>query len=414
MKKTLLDYCDFINGGAWSENEYTTKGVPVLKVSNMKKDGFVFDNLDFLSVENAKNYSKNLLKAYDVVIATVGSHPNLVESAAGRAAIIPIHLFNYLLNQNAVCIRTKDNNKLNQRFLGYLAKSEHFQNYIQNRGKGAANQMRIPIGEIKSYPANFPLLPTQQKIAKILSAYDDLIENNLKRIKLLEEMAQRTYEEWFVRFKFPGHENVKFDKETGLPEGWKRVKLGEVAKINSQSLKQGFSGEILYIDIAGVSPNRINSKTKFKYSEAPGRAKRVLNHGDIIWSCVRPNRKSHAVIWNPEKNLIASTGFCVITPKSLPTSYLYQYLTTDKYVGYLSNLAGGAAYPAVKPIHFIESEIVIPCNELILKYKAKYGASLEISWNLQIQNQHLKEARDILLPRLMTGMIDVDEIRGRV
>ncbi len=263
---------------------------------------------------------------------------------------------------------------------------------------------------LRSFKIDVPPLPTQQKIARILSAYDDLIENNLKRIKLLEEMAQRTYEEWFVRFKFPGHENAKFDKETGLPEGWKRVKLENVAKINSQSLKQDFSGEILYVDIAGVSPNRINSKTKFKYSDAPGRAKRVVKHGDIIWSCVRPNRKSHAVIWHPEKNLIISTGFCIITPKELPTSYLYQVLTTDEYVGYLTNLAGGAAYPAVKPVHFKESEIIVPPIKLISMYEEKNGNNLQVSWNLNTQNQHLKEARDILLPRMMTGMIDVDEL----
>ncbi len=306
---------------------------------------------------------------------------------------------------NDVIVFRPNKNITNPTYLYYFLSKDDFFDFMM----AGANGTKMPRGNKKAIPnftINLPPLPIQKKIASILSAYDDLIENNLKRIKLLEEMAQITYEEWFVRLKFPGHETAKFDKETGLPEGWKKVKLGEVSKLNTQSLKNDFNEEIQYIDIAGVSPNRIDTKTKYKYSEAPGRAKRIVKHGDIIWSCVRPNRKSHAVIWKPEDNVIASTGFCVITPRKLPTSYLYQFVTTDEYVGYLTNLAGGAAYPAVKPIHFKTSEITIPTDELIVKYDEQNGNSLELSWNLQIQNQRLKEARDILLPRLMTGVIN--------
>lgn len=247
---------------------------------------------------------------------------------------------------------------------------------------------------------------TQRQIASILSAYDDLIENNLKRIKLLEEQAQQTYEEWFVRFKFPGHETAEFDEESGLPVGWEIASLNDVSRINSKSLKKDFEGKIKYIDIASVSTGEINSTTSYNISDAPGRAKRIVKHGDIIWSCVRPNRKSYSVIWNPEQNLIASTGFCVITPKTLPTSYLLKYLTTDSYVAYLSNLAGGAAYPAVKAVDFKNSDVIIPEKSLIEKYDSIFKNSLELSSNLQAQNQLLKEARDILLPRLMMGIID--------
>ena len=85
-------------------------------------------------------------------------------------------------------------------------------------------------------------------------------------------------------------------------------------------------------------------------------------------------------------------------------------VTTEKYVGYLTKLSGGAAYPAVKPIHFKESQIIVPTKELIRDYENKFGGTLELTWNLQIQNQRLKQARDILLPRLMMGMVDVDEL----
>lgn len=295
-------------------------------------------------------------------------------------------------------------------FIYYLSKTDWFRQNAINSYVGASGRQRADAKFIGKTKLRIPPLPTQKKIAQILSAYDDLIENNLKRIKLLEEMAQMTYEEWFVRLKFPGYKNVAIDAETGLPLGWRKVKLGEVSKINQLSLKKGFSGDIKYIDIASVETNKINSKTSYSYAAAPSRAKRIVKHKDIIWSCVRPNRKSHAIIWNPEENLIVSTGFCVISPENIQVSYLYQFVTRNEYVSYLSNIASGAAYPAVKPSDFEDSEIILPSMNILKKFDENTGRNMEIIWNLQTQNQHLKEARDILLPRLMTGRIDISEI----
>lgn len=254
---------------------------------------------------------------------------------------------------------------------------------------------------------NLPPLPIQQKIATILSAYDDLIENNLKRIELLEEQAQLIYEEWFVRMKFPGHESAVIDSKTGLPEGWGEISLSKIAKINAKSIPSSFDDYISYIDISCVSTRSIDDKVNYHIDDAPGRAKRVLSHGDIIWSCVRPNRKSYAVVWKPEKNTIASTGFAVITPNKVPTSFLYQVLGNDHFVGYLNNRAMGAAYPAVKAIDFKQYIVKLPPKSLIDSFDNQVKDSLELIWNLNRQNQLLKEARDILLPRLMTGVIEV-------
>jgi len=315
-------------------------------------------------------------------------------------------------SNDVIVFRTKSELAVSK-FVYYLLSKDDFFDFMM----AGANGTKMPRGNKKSIPqykVNLPPLKTQQKIASILSAYDDLIENNLKRIKLLEEKAQLTYEEWFVRMKFPGHETEVFDDETGLPEGWEKEKLKDLSKINSQSINKNFKDNILYIDIKGVSPNSIDSKTEYAIEEAPGRAKRIVKHGDIIWSCVRPNRKSHAIIWKPESNWIASTGFCVISPKDLPTSYLYQFLTTDSFVGYLVNLAGGAAYPAVKAEHFKEADIVVPQKDIVDKFDNQFANSIELTWNLKHQNQLLKEARDILLPRLMTGMIDPSTSSGQV
>ena len=121
--------------------------------------------------------------------------------------------------------------KVEARFLGLFL--NFIEPHIENLGKGATNQIELSAKDLSNTQINLPPLETQKKIASILSGYDDLIENNLKRIKILEEMAQQTYEEWFVRMRFPGHESATINPETGLPEGdalslpkgWEKVKL---------------------------------------------------------------------------------------------------------------------------------------------------------------------------------------------
>ena len=245
----------------------------------------------------------------------------------------------------------------------------------------------------------------QKRIADILSAYDDLIENNRRRIQLLEQAARLLYKEWFVHLRFPGHEHVKITD--GVPEGWERVTLGKVATVNRASLGGKYHGEIEYIDISSVATGIINETTFYPFEFAPGRARRIVQHGDIIWSCVRPNRRSHAVIWRPANNLVASTGFAVLSPIDIPTSYLYQTITTNEFVGFLSNNARGVAYPAVTGTDFENAIIFLPKSHLLDQFNDIVEPILDQIYTLQQQSKNLGKARDLLLPRLMNGEITV-------
>ncbi len=242
-------------------------------------------------------------------------------------------------------------------------------------------------------------------VADILSAYDDLIENNRRRMALLEEAARQLYREWFVRLRFPGHEHTRITN--GVPEGWERRRLSEVAEVNRESLPSSYDGKIEYIDIPSVTPGSINETTRYDIRDAPSRARRIVHHGDIIWSCVRPNRRSYAVIWQPASNLIASTGFAVITPVSVPTAFLLHATTTDAFVGYLENHARGAAYPAVVAGDFGRAEILIPRPALVRAFNEHAEPFLSQAHDLRLQNARLRAARDRLLPRLMSGEIAV-------
>ena len=252
---------------------------------------------------------------------------------------------------------------------------------------------------------SIPPTPAQRRIGEILSTYDDLIANNRRRIQLLEQSARLLYKEWFVHLRFPGHEHVKV--VDGVPKGWRKDRLNEVAAINAVTLSNRFHGEIEYIDIASVTPGQINGTTRYSFEDAPGRARRVVRHGDIIWSCVRPNRESHAVIWNPPEDLIASTGFAVISPTGLPTSYLYQTLTTREFVGFLSNNAKGVAYPAVTARNFEDYRVLVPPSHMLNRYDEQIRPTLDLISVLNAQIRRLISARDLLLPRLMSGEIEV-------
>ncbi|MGH9327796.1 MAG: hypothetical protein ACRD2B_14095 [Terriglobia bacterium] len=180
-----------------------------------------------------------------------------------------------------------------------------------------------------------------------------------------------------------------------------------MAELNRDSLPGIHDGEIEYIDISSVTPGSINETIRSDFGDAPSRARRIVQYGDIIWSCVRPNRKSYAVIWQPPTNLVASTGFAVITPVTVPTAFLVQATTTVVFVGYLENHARGAAYPAVLAADFGRAEIIVPRNVLLQAFNQQAEPLLWQSHNLRLQNLRLRAARDLLLPRLMRGEIAV-------
>lgn len=289
--------------------------------------------------------------------------------------------------------------------------------YLQTMGlerldAGSSNPS-LNRNHIHTIPVLWPSLPIQRRIAGILSAYDDLIENSQRRIKILEEMARRLYREWFVHFRFPGHEDCRLvDSPLGeIPEGWEVKSLSDVADVNRLTVNARNPPDRLhYIDIASVSPGRIDGVTDYLFSEAPGRARRIVSHGDILWSCVRPNRRSHALVLNPEADTIASTGFAVLSAKTAPFTFLYQVVTTDEFVAYLTNNATGAAYPAVTAPVFEGAKLLYPEPDLLQRFGDMTLPIAEAVHVIQSQIASLRRTRDLLLPRLLSGQIDVEAL----
>ena len=315
------------------------------------------------------------------------------------------HVF---LGQRTMAYRA-DPQKLDQRFLYYSLLGPTLQAQIRMYGAGSTvEHMRVPQAESLQIP--FPALAAQRKIAAILSTYDDLISNNQRRITLLERMAEDIYREWFVRLRFPGHENAKIEK--GVPQGWEFVELSALANINAASLKKGSDTDrIQYIDISAVSTNHIDDVPEIRLADAPGRARRLVKHGDVIWSSVRPANRAYCLIYEPSKNLVASTGFAVISPKlGIPFTFINFAVTSDSFVEQMAMVAKGAAYPATSFDDFGNAKVLRPSTELLERFHSQSEPMFKRRQQLRKTNAVLAQQRDALLPRLISGKLSVDAL----
>ncbi len=305
--------------------------------------------------------------------------------------------------------------------------SQYFRYWLESpEGKGqlrkseiGSSQSAYTIANLKEMQISLPSIDDQLHAVSYIEKYDNLIENNNRRIAILEDVAQSLYREWFVNFRYPNHQDdldadgkpKLVDTPLGqIPEGWEVKRLDEVADINPQSITQRNAPEkIGYIDISSVGTGVIDEVKPMLFNEAPSRARRVVVDGDIIWATVRPNRKQYSFICKPLPNTIVSTGFAVIRSKSLPESYLYSFTTTDSFTGYLINHATGSAYPAVNSDIFQKAGILVPPKNLVEKFDEFCSRAISLSEVLKKKNANLKQQRDMLLPKLISGQIELKD-----
>ena len=396
----LGEQCVVTSSKRFHLSERITQGVPFYcsKEIIKKFNGEDVTECDYISEDLYKKVSNEfgVPKENDLLITTRGTIgiPYLYKRTDRF----------YFADGNLTWIKDFDSN-LYSKFLYYWFQSYEGRKIFEALAKGTA-QKAVPISGIKTLEIELPSLKSQKRIADILSAYDDLIENNQKQIKLLEEAAQRLYKEWFVDLRFPGHENTKI--VDGVPEGWQWCKVRDVADINSSALPKNYKEDFIdYVDLGSVRCGHIETRARYNLNEAPGRAKRCAKDGDIIWGMVRPNLKAYALVTNPKETDVFSTGFAVLSAKKVPYSYLYCAVTQEEFVGYLVNATNGAAYPAVKPVHFEVADILKPDDKVLEQFHSVADSIYRKKEALENQNHNLRESRDLILPKLMSGEVEV-------
>jgi type I restriction enzyme S subunit len=377
---------------------FTDEGVNFIKAEALNGDCTLdHSGFTFISESTHEKLKRSILEEDDVLLTIAGAQ-------VGRCGIVRREHLPANTNQAVGIIRV-DRNKAHPRFVYYFFKNPNTFKMCQGIG-GQAAQPNINLTVLKGFDIPLPNPRVQKSIAEVLTAYDDLIENNLRRIALLEEFARALYREWFIYLRFPGHEHAK--SIDGVLSGWEPTTLGHVAVTNRESYSaKELPEQINYVDISSVSQGRVISKTTLSAIEAPGRARRKVQDGDIIWSNVRPNLKAYALILQPDESDVFSTGFTVLSGEKVPFSWLYLFVTTDNFVGYLVNHATGAGYPAVRPDDFERAAVVLPPEDLLKHFHEATEPSFRLISKLDQQNRKLAQARDLLLPRLMNGEIAV-------
>ena len=295
--------------------------------------------------------------------------------------------------QRTYIIESKFSDILNTKFLSYAINQQLC--LLKSMSAGSTTKF-LTMRMLNNLSLFLPSVAYQNRIASILSAYDDLIENNQKQIKLLEEAAQRLYKEWFVDLRFPGWENTKI--VDGMPEGWEKKRLHTIVDINRQLLLKNNTYTCMnYIDISSVQMGAILKKTEYNKNNLPNRAKRIAKHGDVIWGMVRPNLKSYALVLSPNANDVFSTGFSILSATKVPFSYLYYTVIQDSFVKYLVNCTNGSTYPAVKPLDFAQAKILLPTADLLTSFHSITEPLLRKKDVISKQIKLLEKGRNVLI-----------------
>ena len=420
VKDNLGNRLKVISGYAFKSLDFLDikeKNIPVIKIKNIK-NGFVDIENDIQYVSNEKINIDNKFKVFngDILISLTGSQITQPNSVVGRIAKC---YFNddqiALLNQRAGKFII-DKEKLNKDFLFYLLSNDKYKQKLALMGHGAANQANISPSQVESLEVYLPdKVEEQQKIAKILSNYDDLIENNNKRIKILEEMAQKIYKEWFVDFKYPGHETATFkDTEIGkIPSDWEITKVETYYNTSSggtPSRKEPSyydKGTINWVK-TGELKNTFIIDTEEKITDlAIKKSSAKLFVENTIVLAMYCGMGDISIMSKP---MATNQACCVFIPKYDYLDYPFTYLFFNNITKEMTNISFGAAQQNLSQ-EVIKAYIVkFPNKKTIVDFSYKVKPIFEQIKNLLFRNNTLKQTRDLLLPRLMSGEINVENL----
>jgi type I restriction enzyme S subunit len=429
--RTLGDICDegegIIKTGPFGtqlhQSDYKNEGVPVIMPKNIKHGKVSVDDIARIGNQDVSRLSNHRLKKGDIIYGRRGD--------IGRRALIGDRENGWLCGTG--CLRLNLGNLiLDPVFLYYYLGQSQVISWIYNQAIGAT-MPNLNTDIIRSIPISYPPFPTQRKIAAILSAYDDLIENNTRGIKILEEMAQVLYHEWFVKFRFPGHEKVKMvESELGMvPEGWDMKVFGELLKHHigggwgKEKDDNKFSLESFVIRGTDIPQTRYASieNCPLRFHKESNLKSRLLKDKDIVFEVSGGSKGqpvgralfiSQKLLDAFEKDVICAS-FCkllrinneIIIPEIIYLHLLeiYENGNIEKYQTQSTGIIN------FKFSFFNENElIVIPVKDLQVKFAKIISPIFNLIHSFGIKNNNLRRTRDLLLPKLISGEIDVSNI----
>lgn len=382
-------------GTDFSEKPTKHKYIRARDIKNGKIDG---SDLGYISEETQKKIERYIVNTNDIIITIAGT--------IGEVALVSKKFDGVNLTENAVRL-TEFSKDVCPEFLAYILKSPERKEYMEQVAGGSA-QPKLGIYKIEAIKVDLPDVQIQHKIADILSAYDNLIENNQKQIKLLEEAAQRLYKEWFVDLRFPGHENTKI--VDGVPEGWNWCKLEDAIQLDpkvtltKERMKQfipmsALSTSSMVLDKSQFTETRSNSGSKFQ-------------NGDTLLAritpCLENGKTAYVSGIKSDEGAVGSTEYIVMRAKTINSYMVYLLARTDDFrQSAINSMSGSDGRQRVKSDKLKMLDYLHPTSELVEKFENVEEPIFEKIYRLSKQMQQAKQARDLLLPKLMSGEVEV-------
>jgi type I restriction enzyme S subunit len=344
----------------------------------------------FLSEKGMESHKRILLPKKATCVVCIGA-------TIGKVCTTIIPSFS---NQQINAIIANKNN--NHDFVYYLAST------LRDALVAFAGGAATPIVNKSAFSSIKVLVPEnkiQRKIAAVLSAYDDLIENNNRRIAILEKMAEELYREWFVRLRFPGHEKVKIVK--GVPEGWEVKRIGEIcSELRKPAKKKSIENSILYIGLEHIPQNACLISNVGLASDIQS-DKLLFNCENILFGKIRPYLHKVSIA---HFSGICSTDIIVLKAKYNLLGFLYYTVRSNSFIELATTASKGTKMPRADWDFLAKQELKIPNIDLLNQFERIFTGHYKAMVNLELINVQLKQSRDRLLSRLMSGRIDVEHL----
>lgn len=388
-KVKLGDICTKIGSGATPKGGsavYIEKGTTFIRSQNVYNLYFNYGGLVHINEDDAKKLDGVTIQENDVLL-------NITGDSVARTCIVPSELIPARVNQHVSIVRP-DMDILNPIFLNYYLASPYMQSHMLGLavGKGVSrNAMTKDM--IAAFEVPCPSMDIQEKIIYILKPYDDLIKNNKQQIKLLEEVAQRLYKEWFVDFHFPGYENVKI--VDGVPEGWKSIPINMVAKLKAGGDKpKTFSEKMTNENKIPVFSNGITRKGLMGYTD-----KAVIKNPSVTISA----RGTVGIVFLRTEPYVPIVRLISVTPieEKIDILYLYLYLINQNF------RSTGAAQQQITVPLLKNKKIICPTDDVRKSFNDVLTPIFNKIEILEKYINKLLESRDRLLQKLMSGEIEV-------
>jgi type I restriction enzyme S subunit len=381
--------------------DFISEGVPFIVAQDIKNNFVDLSGCSFISYEQAQGLKKGRAITGDVLLTHKGT--------VGNSAIVPDFDGFIMLSPQVTYYRVNPK-KICNRYLKYAFSEPHFQAQM----KSYSAQSTRPYISITSQRGLeiflFPW-PIQQKIAAILSAYDDLIENNLRRIKILEEMAQTLYREWFVKFRFPGHQKVKTVNSLlgKIPEGWEVTKLRDVVECKRDTVDPGdHLSDRHYVPIDCLPRKSFTLLEDNPWQEAQS-SLQTFECDDILFGAMRPY--FHKVVITPFKGVTRSTCFVLRPHRPDDLSYALMTVFQEESVKFADAHSRGTTIPyAVWEGSMAEMPVILPPVSQRQYFNLIVRPMIQFIQSAFFRQRNLRQTRDLLLPKLISGELDISEL----